>query len=167
MGTVVSLKCEEPLSAAKAIEIDVAYEIETKQDYDKARLDLYELGRIEKEIEASHEPAVKEAAAKHKNLVKMRDTAIKPYEDGIQEIKGRMLDFVLLHPEVTDGVQKNTKIKVTDIIELIKAVAAGDVPAEALIPNEKFILEKARGLKDNLGYPGIDVYEEKSIINRL
>ena len=167
MGTVVSLKCEESIPAAEAIEVDIAYEIETKQDYDKARLDLYELGRIEKEIEASHEPAVKEAAAKHKNLVKMRDAAIKPYEDDIHELKGKMLGFVLLHPNITAGVWKRTKIKITDIMELIKAVAAGDAPVEALIPNEKFILEKARGLKENLEYPGIDVYEEKSIINRL
>ena len=50
MGQVVELKKQDLATA-----VDVSYEIETKSDYDTARFDLYELGKIEKEIAESFE----------------------------------------------------------------------------------------------------------------
>lgn len=162
MGAVVKLKKENTYDL-----IDISYGIETKVDYDNARIDLYELGKIEKEIAGEFEPAIKEAYAKHKELVKEKTEAIVPVVEKETELKGKMLDFILLNPDVKDGVREDVKAKVTDIIALAKAVIAGDVPPEALLANEKFIGEKAKALGENLGYPGVDVYRDKVIINKL
>ena len=162
MGQVVELKKQD-----LATEVNVFYEIESKQDYDMARVDLYELGRIEKEIAESFELVIKEAYAAHKAIVKEKTDAIAPVLEKEIELKGKMLDFVLINPEVKDGVREDTKIKVTDVLRLAAAVLAGEVPPEAILPNEKFIGEKAKALGENLGYPGVDVYIEKVIVNRL
>ncbi|MHB1546128.1 MAG: hypothetical protein ACYCSB_01240 [bacterium] len=161
MGTVITLKKEEPAY------IDVFYEISTKADYDRSRFDLYELGRIEKEIAESFEPEIKNAYAAHKSLVKEKTEAIAPIVEKETELKGKMLDFVLINPDVKDGVREDTKIKVVDIMSLVKAVLSGEVPPEAILPNEKFIAEKAKALGENLLWPGVDVYIEKVIVNRL
>ncbi len=162
MGQVVELKKQD-----LAAEVNVFYEIESKQDYDMARVDLYELGRIEKEIAESFELEIKEAYAAHKSLVKEKTDAIAPVLEKEIELRGKMLDFVLINPDVKDGVREDTKIKVTDVLRLAAAVLAGEVPPESILPNEKFIGEKAKALGENLGYPGVDVYKEKVIINKL
>ena len=162
MGTVVKFEKQDI-----AAYFDISYEINTKSDYDKSRIDLYELGRIEKEIAESLEPRIKEAYAAHKALVKEKTNAIAPVLEKEIELKGRMLDFILINPEVKEGVREDTKIKVTDVLRLAAAVLAGEVPPEAILPNEKFIGEKAKALGENLGYPGVDVYIEKVIVNRL
>ena len=164
MGDVVALS---KTKKETAVEVDVSYEIETKSDYDTARFDLYELGKIEKEIAESFESEIKEAYAAHKVLVKEKTDAIAPVLEKEIELKGKMLDFILINPDVKDGVREDTKIKVTDILRLAAAILAGEVPPEAILPNEKFIGEKAKALGENLGYPGVDVYKEKVIINKL
>lgn len=45
--------------------------------------------------------------------------------------------------------------EVTDLMELVKAVAAGTVPLEAIVAETKFLNNQARALKANLKYPGV------------
>jgi uncharacterized membrane protein YqiK len=44
---------------------------------------------------------------------------------------------------------------VRDFKTLVDAVAKGSVPIEALLPNETFLNNQAKALKDNLQYPGV------------
>lgn len=47
--------------------------------------------------------------------------------------------------------------EIVDFPALVKAVADGKVPALALEPNDKFLGQQARAMKDQLAYPGVRV----------
>lgn len=53
--------------------------------------------------------------------------------------------------------------EVFDLDALIKAVAAGDVPAMALLPNMTFLNGQARLMKKLLNYPGVRTVSKSSI----
>lgn len=55
------------------------------------------------------------------------------------------------------------KCEVTDVMALVKAVAAGEVPSEAILPNDKYLGQTARALKSNLRWPGVRVWSEESL----
>jgi len=55
------------------------------------------------------------------------------------------------------------KAEVTNLMELVKAVAAGQVPLAALQVNEKVLGQQARSLKRELHWPGVRVWSEQSI----
>jgi hypothetical protein len=66
------------------------------------------------------------------------------------------------------GISTRTtyRAEVTDVDALIAAVAAGKVPKQALIPNEKFLNEQARSYKSALNWPGVKVVEDQGISSR-
>lgn len=51
--------------------------------------------------------------------------------------------------------------KVTDLMALAKAVVEGKVPINAIIPNDIFLGQQARSLKQAMNYPGIKVYSQR------
>ena len=53
--------------------------------------------------------------------------------------------------------------KVENLMQLVKAVAAGTVPLMALQANTTFLGQQARSMKDSLKYPGVAVWEEKGL----
>jgi hypothetical protein len=55
---------------------------------------------------------------------------------------------------------------VTDLMVLVKAVAAGEVPLFAIEPNLKFLNNQARAMKRELKYPGVTATVEKSLAAR-
>ena len=55
------------------------------------------------------------------------------------------------------------KYQVTNLLELLGAVANGKVPLNALAPNEVFLSQQARSMKQLLNYPGVKVWSEKII----
>jgi colicin import membrane protein len=55
---------------------------------------------------------------------------------------------------------------VTSKLELVKAVAAGSVPLNALEPNMTFLNNQARVLKEDLIYPGVRVVTDSGIASR-
>ena len=61
--------------------------------------------------------------------------------------------------------RKNWKIRVTDKMALIKAVAAGTVPEEALEVNESWLRKQAIQ-RDGLKYPGVQAYQDTAFIPR-
>jgi hypothetical protein len=61
---------------------------------------------------------------------------------------------------VVKGVSKAAeryKATVTNLMELVKAVAAGTVPILALEANEKFLRQQANSMKQLMNYPGVKV----------
>jgi len=50
--------------------------------------------------------------------------------------------------------------EVTDLMALVKAVAAGQVPIQAIEPNAVFLNQQARALKSALSYPGVRSVEK-------
>lgn len=58
------------------------------------------------------------------------------------------------------------KAVVVDKLELVKAVAAGTVPLNALDANMPFLNNQARVMKDTLAYPGVKVEQETGLASR-
>ena len=70
-------------------------------------------------------------------------------------------------PKVSGISTRSTwRAEVTSKPDLIKAVAAGTVPMAALDPNDTFLNQQARSLKNELNYPGVKAVEEKSLASR-
>ena len=55
------------------------------------------------------------------------------------------------------------KYEVINPLELVCGVANGAVPLNALQPNEVFLGQQARSMKQSLHYPGVKVWAEKTI----
>lgn len=55
------------------------------------------------------------------------------------------------------------KAEVVDFAALVTACASGDVPLEAVLPNEKLLGQTARALKGALRWPGVRVYEDRGL----
>lgn len=66
------------------------------------------------------------------------------------------------------GISTRTtwKAEVTNLMELVKAVAAGSVPINALQANETFLNNQARAMKETLAYPGVKAVSETGIASR-
>lgn len=59
-------------------------------------------------------------------------------------------------PKVSGIAQReNWSAQVDDLMQLVKAVAAGQVPPEVLLPNMVVLNQQARSLKQSLKYPGV------------
>ena len=61
------------------------------------------------------------------------------------------------------SIRKIVKFEVTDLRALVKAVAAGQVPIEAVQANTTVIGAQARSLRLSLRWPGVRVWEEDSV----
>lgn len=66
------------------------------------------------------------------------------------------------------GISKrdNWKAKVTDLKALVKAVAAGKVPIEYILPNEQALNARAKADKQTLNIPGVVAWNDSVISGR-
>lgn len=55
------------------------------------------------------------------------------------------------------------KYQVTDIMELVRAVAKGTVPISAIQANDVFLGQQVRSMKSIMNYPGVKVWAEKTL----
>jgi len=58
------------------------------------------------------------------------------------------------------------RAEVTNLMELVKAVAAGSVPLNALQADTAFLNNQARAMKDTLAYPGVKAVQDVGIAAR-
>lgn len=88
-----------------------------------------------------------------------------------QEVQAIVEAPVYVSPPVTPpapklsgvSIRKVVKFEVMDLRALVKAVAAGQVPIEAIQANTTVIGAQARSLRTSLRWPGVRVYEEDSV----
>jgi len=71
-------------------------------------------------------------------------------------------------PKATPQVQglsfrENWKYQVVSLIDLVRAIGAGNVPLSAIRENDVFLGQQARAMKSALNYPGVRVWAEKTI----
>lgn len=66
------------------------------------------------------------------------------------------------------GISTRTlwRVRITNKMELIQAVADGKAPSDVLDVNMKVLDKLAVALHENLSYPGVEVYSEKSMASR-
>lgn len=70
-------------------------------------------------------------------------------------------------PKVAGISMRTTfRAEVVDKMELVKAVAAGTIPLNALDANMPFLNNQARAMKETLAYPGVKVVQETGIASR-
>lgn len=75
---------------------------------------------------------------------------------------------VQAEPTKLDGISSRStwKAEVTDKMALVKAVAAGDAPLDALLVNQSHLDAMARSLREAMKVPGVKPYEEKTLAVR-
>jgi len=86
-----------------------------------------------------------------------------------EEIKAVKEEPVFVPPPIVqktvpkvEGIKYQTRwdFEVVDIMALIKAVADGKLPKEALQANEKLIRQQVTSLKDSFNWPGIRTFKK-------
>jgi hypothetical protein len=67
-----------------------------------------------------------------------------------------------------EGLSKRQvwKCEVTDLMALVRAVAAGTIPLAAIEANTVFLGQQARSLKSEMRYPGVKVWPEETMSGR-
>lgn len=121
-----------------------------------------------------HEQEKLEKAAERKRH-RLAQRAAEAAESG-DEHKAAALDtqastvvapVVPAQPKVSGvSTRENWKAEVTDLMALVKAVAAGDASLTLIQANTTEINKRARALKSEFSVPGIRVYAEQSLAAR-
>ena len=123
------------------------------------------------------EQEAKARAVQRKEQERLREEATKAAKRGdneISEIMEREADMLpVITPLATKPKAKGTSVrktwsaKITDKMELIKAVAEGRAPARYLEVNIKELDKSARALKDDMMVPGVEVVVTETIAQRV
>lgn len=156
---------------------------------EQARLDALALERAEAAERKAREEAEKAAAIRRKaeleaaqekdaaraaEILRQAEAAAAKAEaksDAAAEKASQMLETV---PQVvipmgpayvapkTQGIAKQEYFwaEVVDFQALVTAVAAGEVPLDAILPNEAWLTKTAKALQKNMQYPGVAVKSE-------
>ena len=124
---------------------------------DQARIRRVEQARLEEEArKAAEEAALAQAVALEANGHKAAAESViaSPV----------VAPAVYVPTNVPKGMGQFTKrtwgAEVTDLMALVKAVAAGTVPIQAIEANTVFLGQQARALKSALQYPGVRAVEK-------
>lgn len=151
---------------------------------------------VMKKADEFFDPTIKRTNEAHKEAVKMKKTAVTPLEQAVRivspaiakyqfdvqekarkdqeklnkeaEKKGFSAPAVAPAPPKIDGIstRESWTAEVESFPDLVKAVCARKVPLMALSPNESFLKQQARAMKDQLNYPGVKVKKIVSAVNR-
>jgi hypothetical protein len=143
----------DPLAANKAEQVKLMKAWEAAE----------ELKRINAERKAQEE-------AQRKAEEDALEAAAQLERDGFKEAAREVLDTPVEMPMVVAprvvpkgygaATRKTWKVAVMDMRALVKAVMDGTVPMIALMPNDVFLGQQARSLKNEMKYPGVRVWED-------
>lgn len=122
-------------------------------------------------IRQAEQRRLQEEARKREEEARLQ-AAIEAEKEGAKEEAEQILEQpayvppVVLQkatPKVAGGPVFRTvwKHQVTDLMLLVKAVAAGQVPLAAIQANDVFLGQQARSLKDAMQIPGVKSYSER------
>ncbi len=140
------------------------------EDYIKPLIRAYD--DEQERIRREEERRLQEEARKREEEERLA-AALAAEEEGDKEAAQAIIEeevYVppVVIPKATPQVQgvsfrENWKHQVIDLMALVKAVAAGQVPINALNANDVFLGQQARSLKGAMKYPGVKVYSEKVV----
>lgn len=127
------------------------YEYEARE---KARI---ERERIEREAKKAEEDRRLEMAAELEKSGKMEAA-----ESVLEEPIIAPPALVAEAPKVEGlSFQDYYSFEIEDFKKLIVAVAAGEIPVVALLPNDKFLGQQARSMKEHFKYPGVKLVHSR------
>jgi hypothetical protein len=124
---------------------------------EQERIRRAEQARLEEEArKAAEEAALAQAVALEQNGHKMAAEAV---------IAAPVVAPAVYVPKTTpngfgNATRRTWGAEVTDLMALVKAVAAGTVPIQAIEANTVFLGQQARALKSALQYPGVRAVEK-------
>ena len=165
LGRKIDALFNRPLEALKAGKSAVD-KLLTDYRQEQARKAAIEQERVNAAIRKDEERLRKLNEAKAVRAEAKGDT--EKAEEIRENVPSIPVPTIQAEPPKLAGVAFRTdwKAEVTNIEALIAAVASGTVPAEALLPNEKYIGQTARALKLALKWPGVRVWSVEVPINR-
>lgn len=152
--TQTVLEIADPLRKAEAI-LKPAM---AKYDWDQREKARVERERLEREERARQEEARLEMAAE------LEKSGKKEQADDVLNMP--ITAAPVKEPELakTEGITYRDywSFEVIDAMELVKAVAAGVVPLMAVLPNDKFLGQQARALKEQFKFPGVRLIHDRT-----
>lgn len=143
--------------------------------------DLLAAGEFQKSVKIAQKRAdeffdadIKRAHELHKSLVTQKKKVVKPLDDALAILSPAIGKFMFqkqqeaqksaavapgitkAEPAKPEGISASStwKCVVVDFSALAKAVFAKKAPLLAIQPNEKFLDEQARSLKEHFDFPG-------------
>lgn len=164
LGRKIDALFNRPLEALKAGKSAVD-KLLTGYRQEQARQAAIEQERINAAIRKEEERLRKLAEAKAVRAEAKGDTE---RADAIREsVPSIPVPIVQAEPPKLAGVSFRTdwKAEVVSLMDLAKAVVAGQIPAEAIMGNEKYISQTARALKSSMRWPGVRVWSVDTPVN--
>jgi hypothetical protein len=127
----------------------------------------------EEEKRIAEENRLRKEAERLEEERRLNEAIAAEAEGDLQEAEAILDDVpayvppVILPKTVQTGggiqMRETWTFRVENLMELIKAVAAGKVPIYAVQANTVFLGQQARSMKSELKYPGVAVWPEKNI----
>lgn len=149
----------------------------TAEQFREAAIALVAVRDEKRRIEAKHADVVREANAAHKAATAARTAELGPLEEIDDALKGHLAAYLktwlieardstslieraaMLGDVEGFGYQTRVRVVVENATALVRAVARGKVPEEAVTVNTKWLQEQANQLRTALRMPGVRVEE--------
>jgi hypothetical protein len=119
----------------------------------------------ERKLQAEAEKKRQEALAKAEVArANGQETKAEKYEEKASQIIAPQLATTVDRGNAT--VKKQWSAEVTDLMALVKAIAAGQAPITLIVANMPILNAQARALKDQMNYPGVKAVSEDIVAIR-
>ena len=116
----------------------------------------------ERKLQAEAERKRQEALAKAEAArAEGKEAKAEKYEDKAAQVVAPQLASTV--DKGSAVVTKRWSAEVTDLMALVKAVAAGQVPLACIEANMPTLNAQARALKDSMNYPGVKAISEENL----
>lgn len=137
----------------------VGYERKVREAEEAAQKAAEEEAR--KALEAAHEDELEDLKGRGASPQELETVAAEQKA----ELEAPPVPVAAETPKAPAGVNYRTtySAEVVDLFELVRAVAAGNVPIEAISANMTFLNQQARSLKTSLAYPGVKAKPKRSV----
>jgi hypothetical protein len=164
LGRKIDALFNRPLEALKAGKsaVDKLLTGYRQAQAEKARL---EQERVNAAIRKEEERLRKLAEARAVRAEAKGD--VERAEEIRENVPSIPIPVVQAEPPKLAGVAFRTdwKAEVVGMMDLARAVAAGQVPIDALLPNDKYLGQTARALKSSMRWPGVRVWSVEVPVN--
>ena len=188
----MSKESERPEEVTALVKVAHEIQIANQSQFEEAKAFILKILAAKKRVGEWWDPVVKKAHEAHREATKARKAALAPLEEAEGFIRPKIANYlekqrailqhlderlqeeaagrglpVLESPAFKDenvSTRKVTKYRVTDLMALVKAVAKGKVPIDAVTYDADFLRDITKAMGDKLNYPGVEVYTEESLV---
>lgn len=140
------------------------------QEREQARL-KEEADRLAAEAKAKEEAALmaptrSDALALETEAAELKTTAAEVRQEAATVQAPVLPARPAVTPPKGTSIKANWSHEVTDLMELVKAVAAGTVSIQAIAANDTYLRQRAKADKDSIRIPGVRFYDAITVSHR-